>query len=155
MAIRIAGVVLMTLLVFPLTPAFGDDCASCHVSTGTPTARVPQWNQASWRQSFALTVNASETCMACHDGMSAKAMHHEGNHPVGVDYDRLQMRGGEGLHPSASASGLGGTIADDLLVQGRVECTSCHDQHAGHGDGTIRLRMNNDGSRLCLACHAK
>lgn len=153
MAIRAAAAILLTSLGVAVLPALGDDCSSCHAPTGTLATRSPRWNRGAAPQGFALTAGASYTCMSCHDGTSARAMNHEGNHPVGVDYDRLQMQEGTHLHPSASASGMGGAIADDLLVQGRVECRSCHDQHAGHGAGTTRLRLNNDGSRLCLTCH--
>jgi predicted CXXCH cytochrome family protein len=152
MAIRVAAVILMISVILAFR-AFADECTSCHAPTGTMTTRSPQWNQATRMEAFALTADASYTCMTCHDGTSARAVLHDGNHPVGIDYDRLQTQGWTRLHPSASPSGLGGTIADDLLVRGRVECTSCHDQHAAHGAGTTRLRMNNDGSRLCLTCH--
>ena len=93
------------------------------------------------------------------------------DHPVSVIY------GGDDANPPASLKGTGasitgwvgagatGTIAD-ILRNGRVECSSCHDPHNGYASpaqqGVLTtapqvnyLRMTNAGSALCLGCHDK
>jgi hypothetical protein len=88
-----------------------------------------------------------------------------GDHPISFAYDTSLSNQDLGLHdPGSTASGLGGTIAVDLLDDGRVECTSCHDPHIGRANGcgsdchlgnTLSLWMDNTNSELCLTCHAK
>ncbi len=53
-----------------------------------------------------------------------------------------------------SPSGLGGTIKSDLLINGKLECISCHDVHGERGQKNL-LIMSNTKSRLCLTCHNK
>jgi len=45
---------------------------------------------------------------------------------------------------------IAGTITD---AQPFVECASCHDPHSSAND--TFLRISNDGSAVCLACHTK
>lgn len=150
MAIRAAFLLVSLALV---CAASGEECVHCHAPGAAASARPPQWNRVTPPVAFTTAQSVSDNCLGCHDGTSARAMHADDNHPLGVDYERQQGQGRARLRPSASPSGLGGTIADDLLVNGRVECSSCHDPHAAHGSGTTRLRMSNEGSRLCLTCH--
>ncbi len=105
---------------------------------------------------------ASLVCLSCHDGTVASAhglplradSDLSNDHPIGVRYDSILASRDGGLHdPATRASGLGGTIETDLLISGRLECTSCHDPHAVVGAG--RLRVSVEGSALCLVCHAK
>lgn len=152
MAIRAAIVLLASLTL--ASAAFATECVYCHAPATAATAEAPRWNGAT-QSSFAPAADVSDACLGCHDGTSARAMHVEGNHPVGVDYERLAVQRAASLRPSSSPSGLGGTIAEDLLINGRVECSSCHDPHAAHGSGTTRLRVSNQGSRLCLTCHER
>lgn len=88
-----------------------------------------------------------------------------GDHPVSFNYDTSLANSDGGLHDPASApSGLGSTIAVDLLNDGRVECTSCHDPHISRANGcgsdchtgqTMSLWKDNANSELCLTCHSK
>lgn len=45
---------------------------------------------------------------------------------------------------------IAGTVAE---AQPFVECASCHDPHSSAND--TFLRISNDGSAVCLACHTK
>jgi cytochrome c peroxidase len=115
---------------------------------------------------------ASRMCLGCHDG-SNQGVRDSANprvrfgtadlarsHPVSFTYDSAlasRVPNGKLYDPAVRASGLGGTIAADLLdSQSKVQCTSCHDMHAG-GKGTYRLRYDWDpvtgNSALCLVCH--
>jgi predicted CXXCH cytochrome family protein len=112
----------------------------------------------------------SKLCLGCHDGSypglsgkrgvfsaSSLAM----THPVSFTYDgSLARRAQNGalFDPSVTPSGLGGTVAQDLLDhRGKVQCTSCHDVHnSGKGPSMLRLEYNlqsPSGAALCKACH--
>lgn len=133
----------------------------------------------------------SKLCLSCHDGTVAIENHGSytdgtsyvtwGNvttdlrddHPISFEYSTSLATADGGLHdPASTPSGLGGTIAEDLLQSGYLQCTSCHDPHISrntqgcigchqmHGGGgmvtvDLSLRISNDGSALCLTCHDK
>ncbi len=100
------------------------------------------------------------------------------DHPISIVYnapnaDPDQNPGS--LRPTTTAltgtwlvrdsDGVTGPTIGDLLRNGKVECPSCHDPHANNpADGNwadnehpmfLRLVGGNQGSALCLACHAK
>ncbi len=133
----------------------------------------------------------TKLCLSCHDGTVAVDNHSgfkggttfvnlgnistnlRNDHPVSLIYDSaLAAVDGDLYDPSTTPSGLGSTIEEDLLENGRLECTSCHDVHisrntqgcigchqiqAGGGmvTKTLSLWKSNDGSALCLTCHKK
>ena len=131
---------------------------------------------------------ASKLCLSCHDGTVAidsfggstgsrfmrsslaTGTDLSGHHPISFVYDAaLATADGELWDPSGTSSGLGGTIASDLLVGGRLECSSCHDVHLArntsgcggchnmHAGTTtlLSLRKDNSNSAFCLTCHKK
>ncbi|RMF07893.1 MAG: cytochrome C [Candidatus Neomarinimicrobiota bacterium] len=119
---------------------------------------------------------ASKLCLSCHDGTVAldnfggktNGTNYVGgsknfgtdltnDHPISFTYDdALASTDGELNAPSTTNSGLGGTIADDLLIGGKMECASCHDVHNTVAvNGTKLLVKSNANSALCLTCHAK
>ncbi len=115
----------------------------------------------------------SVKCLECHDGINAKnafitrpmdagaqsvalramAGDSKRHHPVNVVY----LEGKAGLKPLHSTlkgvwKGNVTTIAD-ILVNGRVECSTCHlDPHVIDPD-TQTLRNANAKSVLCMSCH--
>jgi predicted CXXCH cytochrome family protein len=132
----------------------------------------------------------SKLCLSCHDGTIAIENHSgtktgsrhvnfgnvgtdlRNDHPISFEYNTaLANDDGELYDPSSAMSGLGGTIADDLLDNGRMECSSCHDVHVArktsegcsgchfvHGGmitKSLSIRIDNAGSALCLTCHNK
>ncbi len=133
----------------------------------------------------------SKLCFSCHDGTVA-VENHSGNtdgtryvsfgnlttdlrddHPISFEYSTTLATVDGGLHdPKITPSGLGGTIEEDLLENGYMQCTSCHDVHIGRntqgctgchqvggggGMTTVSLSIwkSNQGSALCLTCHNK
>lgn len=121
---------------------------------------------------------ASRLCLSCHDGtvavdsyggragviflggrLAIGADELTNDHPVSFLYDdALAAADGELHRPSATPSGLGSTIDDDLLFNGRLECSSCHDVHNGaaaEAVGQKLLVITQVGSQLCLTCHDK
>ncbi len=120
----------------------------------------------------------SKLCFTCHDGTVAGFTHSgqyeavttspDGiNHPVSVLYRADSLGNNRLYNPNTTQSGLGGTIMEDMLVNGRVECTSCHDAHFSAYKTSCRscppvkngaansgsLWISNDKSALCLTCH--
>jgi hypothetical protein len=121
---------------------------------------------------------ASRLCLSCHDGSVAVDAYGgragtiflagpiavgadglQNDHPISFQYsDALAAQDGELHPPSVSPSLLGGTIAQDLLFNGSLECASCHDVHNGHAAAAIDdnlLVITQQGSRICLVCHDK
>jgi len=117
---------------------------------------------------------ASKLCLSCHDGTVAvdnfggntngqefvSGDHLIGtdlsnDHPVSFVYDDNLATSDGGLYkPSTTNSGLGGTIAQDLLFSNKLQCASCHDVHNGSGVAKLLVK-SNAASALCLTCHAK
>ncbi len=157
----------------------------------TKTIKVPQYSMYS-----SPTMNAyvgqpsgnSKLCLSCHDGTIAIESHAQSeggqplllkgefkidlssSHPVSFPYDEgLVLLDRKLRDPVSTSSGLGGTIAEDLLDNGRVECTSCHDAHISRNTQgcagchimhenkikSLSLRVDNSRSKLCLVCHNK
>ncbi len=115
----------------------------------------------------------SALCLSCHDGTVAidnfggKTNGSElmtgdaklgtdlsNDHPVNFTYDAALATADGGLYdPTNTNSGLGGTIAHDMLRGGKLQCTSCHNPHDS-SNGKFLVKSNN-GSALCLTCHNK
>ncbi len=120
---------------------------------------------------------SSKLCLSCHDG-SVALDSYDGNtgtvfwpqghldvvggfgdvsedHPISFTYDAtLALNDGELRDPTSSPSGVGGTIQEDLLSSGTLECSTCHDVHDAAGIDKL-LRVSNLSSALCLTCHDK
>ncbi len=131
----------------------------------------------------------SKLCLSCHDGTVAIDNHSgetggtyfirsqaqvgpdlSGEHPISFTYDAaLATADGDLYDPTTQSSGLGNTIDSDMLFNGKMECSSCHDVHIQRntqgcmgchfvGPYTTRslsVRIDNDQSALCLTCHKK
>ncbi len=117
---------------------------------------------------------SSKLCLSCHDGtvaldnfggttggtnfISGDALigtNLSDDHPISFVYDATLASIDGGLYdPTTTSSGLGGTIEEDLLFGGQMQCASCHDVHNGAGQAYL-LRMSNEASALCLTCHNK
>jgi predicted CXXCH cytochrome family protein len=117
----------------------------------------------------------SKLCLSCHDGsvaldsfagvsgstpMATSDAGYVGtdltdDHPISFVYDDTLATTDGGLFPpSTTPSGLVGTIDEDLLFGGKLQCGSCHDPHGVPGVAKF-LVMDNAGSALCLTCHDK
>jgi hypothetical protein len=83
------------------------------------------------------------------------------NHPISITYDNLAD---PGLHDPLTAVMDNGDTVASLLVNGRVECSTCHDVHNRESvPNTHLLRESTKGadvtgagaSDLCFVCHDK
>lgn len=117
---------------------------------------------------------SSKLCLSCHDGTVAlenygtttngthfiTGDHNLGNglnndHPVSFTYDAALSTADGGLkNPATALSGLGGTIAQNMLFGGKMQCASCHDVHNTAGQPSLLVKSNSI-SALCLTCHDK
>ncbi len=122
----------------------------------------------------------SKLCLSCHDGTVAidafdgkpgtefmddinparnLGTDLSDDHPISFTYDTaLATADGELFDPATqtvSTASETGTINDVLLINGKVECASCHDVHnKDTADGDF-LRITRTGSAICLSCHDK
>jgi len=116
---------------------------------------------------------ASRMCLSCHEGNiavddfegtlsdppsefivgnAAFGKNLKQHHPVSLTFDTALASLQGGLYdPSTAASGLTpeGTIAEDMLEDGQMQCTACHDQH----DQTKENYLVKTGDALCFTCH--
>lgn len=130
----------------------------------------------------------SKLCLSCHDGTVALDNSPGGvtiaaraniggdtdglsdDHPISFDYTAALASADGALHdPTTKTVTIGsgadsktGTIADVMLIDGQVQCATCHDVHNKFTTPAVLpattnylLRVANNGSNLCLTCHAK
>jgi predicted CXXCH cytochrome family protein len=114
----------------PVGPGGGAGVATCELSR-VDRARTP-----------------STACTGCHAGAVGPGRTFEMaaggrgmSHPVGVSYAEATAPAPERYAPSSELPG------DVPLVDGRIECTTCHD-----GALTTKNQVV-ESKRLCLACH--
>ena len=119
---------------------------------------------------------ASKLCLGCHDGSYSfwsqpyatdNALFDPGDlassHPVSFTYDTALSAKvpNDGLRdPSSAMSGLGGTIAQDLLDdQSKMQCSSCHDVHlTGLTEYMLKYEYDTEthtDNVICRVCHNK
>jgi hypothetical protein len=102
------------------------------------------------------TLGDSRGCLACHDGTIAKSAFPtgaresnyapKGNHPVLVTYERAHLGNPRAfVAPAALDPKL-------QLVEGKVQCVTCHTISSNQGWTTVSLVGKRD---LCLGCHKK
>jgi predicted CXXCH cytochrome family protein len=79
-------------------------------------------------------------------------------HPIGVSYSSCQSALPSGsLNATATAFNAPGTpTVGNMLKNGNVECSSCHDIHRTLGTSTTSgIYTIASGQNLCLGCHNK
>lgn len=142
-------------------------------SHDTTAANFTLYNSATLDATVGQPSSVSKACLSCHDGTVAldsfggntgtETISGDANlgtdlsddHPVSFAYDAaLAAADGDLYDPTSAASGLGGTIDNDLLYAHMVECSSCHDPHNESGEADLLVK-SNAGSALCLTCHDK
>lgn len=149
-----------------------------HASAAGPWSPYVDTGTGSLDAVVGQPAGVSRACLSCHDGTVAldsfggvggtvmigtiNAAADFGtdltnDHPISFTYNTaLATADGELFDPATTASGLGGTITNDLLFSDSLECASCHDVHNSNTvAGTPMLRLAIAGSVLCLTCHDK
>jgi hypothetical protein len=147
------------------------------------TASYSLYSSATLDASVGQPGGLSKLCLSCHDGTVAvnsfggvtgsEVVSGQDNlgvslnddHPIGFIYNSSLATQDGSLHdPSSIQTTIGsggqlktGTIAEVMLFNDRLECSSCHDVHntftADGGD--MLVRVSQSGSAMCLVCHDK
>lgn len=148
----------------------------------TAVAAYTLYSSPTFDQQGGVTITnpsaSSKLCLSCHDGTVAlenfggitsgvnyivaesvvggfTGSDMSKEHPISFEYtDALAAADGGLRPPSTTNSGLGGTIASDMLFNNRMECATCHDVHNRYNVPHL-LKMSNTNSQLCLTCHLK
>ncbi len=127
----------------------------------------------------------SRLCLSCHDGSIAINSYgtFQGNpdprgggatmpagyaigaggdlsnhHPIGFDYAAVIAAGDDEINDPSNPflNQSHGLTINDVLWNGKMECTSCHDVHNTKNDGTKFLWVDDlNQSDLCRSCHLK
>lgn len=135
-------------------------CLSCHDGVSAINSIVNQAGAGgvvSGGTNVAFGTTPAGTAYTMPAGATNLGTDLSNDHPVSITY----TAGKASLKPTTTAFGTK-TIAD-ILRNGKVECSSCHDPHVAAGDttgqgttaGPLFLRVSNQGSALCLSCHGK
>lgn len=152
-------------------------CVTCH-HPHKPTGKSARWQAVEKIERLAVYTPQKSTpgestlmCLSCHDGAIAAevpvgmdkgivsrlgqsrsfAGDRDGfffrSHPVGVVYeDRADKLVPKSTIESAKGDGK------VRLIDGRVECISCHDPHGISGQEHLLIKSNRR-SELCRTCH--
>jgi predicted CXXCH cytochrome family protein len=123
-------------------------CLSCHDGTVALTNFV---NTAGL-----TTTNTAGSVFTATGEMASGAGGYLGidlsnDHPVAIAYGAA----GEGDLDSVANAAADGVRFFGSSGSETVECASCHDVHDEDSNGGYFLRVNNQNSELCLACHTK
>ncbi len=159
-------------------------CHTPHDAANVPSAPLwnHELSVGPWTPYSSTTMDAtvgdpdgvSKLCLSCHDGTVALDSFGDQSpvpryideyyqvgpdlrydHPVSFTYDAaLADLDGDLYDPITEESGLGGTIDEDMLLDNKLECSSCHDVHNGSGLAKLLVKSNAN-SALCLTCHDK
>jgi hypothetical protein len=151
---------------------------------GTATA-VAVYTSSTLNATPVFATGDAQLCLTCHDGNMSDSLTNLGgaatapifaagtytsaftsvanlgtltnDHPVGFTYDATLVTADGALVAAATVQGYTG--ANQILFgTNEVWCSSCHDVHAPGLAANFDvpfLRFANNGSALCLKCHAK
>ncbi len=120
-------------------------CLTCHDGVNAP-------NISLFSEEAPQKFNIN-TASLTSEPMPSDAMVH--SHPVGINYAPFSPGGSKAsLRPETYILNgwSGAKTIHDLVSEGTVRCTSCHDPHTTND---LFLRTSNRGSTLCKGCHNK
>lgn len=154
-------------------------CTPCHDWGNWNHAFSPTTNYTVTDHTLSLVGNptgVSTKCLGCHEGnvavddflgtlsnppssfltgstaFGSDLTHH---HPVSFPFDTALAAAHGGLNdPATMLSGLtpSGTIAQDMLDSGQLQCTTCHDPHDNTNGGFL-VKAATGSTGLCFTCH--
>jgi hypothetical protein len=169
----------------PMSGQNANACSYCHVPHRAVESKTPLWNQtlstASYTMYASPTAQNTETapvlgstsllCLSCHDGTVAVgqtvaygSLKMSANTFTGVLGTKLDTSHPFSIQlPIKDVSSLVSTLASSgatkdpavKLVNGNIECNTCHEVHNQYIDRKqpeFLVRVNSSG-QLCLACH--
>jgi predicted CXXCH cytochrome family protein len=127
--------------------AQGHACTICHLEWTRPLAdgRATELMAVPDNPASNPLVSRSRNCLSCHDGSVA-----DSRRRVWVEHGHRT-----GIVPPA-----GITVPAQLpLVDGRIQCRTCHTAHAlpdvrTRFEEVVFLRVKTDAAELCMGCHS-
>lgn len=168
----------------PVKSGVSSACIICHAPHNINPNVTPLWNHALSSQSY-VTYNSttykggaetpssgsSKLCLSCHDGTVAVGLTvAQGTVGTSGSMTAADVLGTnlQASHPVSMSPADDGEIVTSLiatpptskdpavvLVNGKVECTTCHDPHKPNNDTKVQmfLTRSNASGGMCLACH--
>ncbi|BCB96005.1 cytochrome c [Dissulfurispira thermophila] len=127
-------------------------CLSCHDGVSAINSIVNEAGSGkSGPANVAFGTTAAGTAFTMPAGATNLGTSLADDHPVSITY----TAGKASLNPTTTTltGWTGASTIADLLRNGKVECSSCHDPHTSAT--SLFLRVSNSGSALCLGCHGK
>ena len=133
-------------------------CLSCHDGSVAVSAYGNFGNNPSKGDNTQSMVGGGATGRDAnrigYDGAAYSLANH---HPIGFDYAYVVAQDDEINPPDTTLLGANtyGLTINDLLWNGRMECSSCHDVHNTKNEGSKFTWVEDTQSHLCLTCHNK
>lgn len=137
--------ILISLFSFTFVLAAGHDvgcveCHSAHVAQGVKLLGKPANTKLMNPRDGKPITSPTSLCMACHDGNGGPEINLKTTHPVCVT-------------PNPKIA----KVAEDLLRDGQLHCSGCHDFHPSNDGSYKYLRFGTQGASgigtFCSGCH--
>lgn len=79
------------------------------------------------------------------------------HHPIGFDYNAVIASGDDEINDPSTpfTNNPNGVTIGEVLWNGKMECSSCHDVHNTKNSGSKFTWTEDTNSALCLTCHNK
>jgi hypothetical protein len=134
-------------------------CLSCHDGS----VAVNTYGNSAYQPAGSTSVGSATIAAQYQIGANGNLQNH---HPIGFDYDAVQMADAE-IRPDttllSAGSGIDGSISAHLYGgsatgacgQNCMECGTCHSVHNKGNTGERLLWRSDINSQLCLSCHDK
>jgi len=129
-------------------------CLSCHDGTIATNAYGATDSASKGAGDVLITaaLNPKQFLIGGDNGAGVNDL--SNHHPIGFNYANVAAKDDE-IAKTTASMGTGGLKIADLLWQGNMECTTCHDVHNTKNTGEKFLWISDAQSNLCLTCHLK
>lgn len=125
-------------------------CLSCH--DGSVAPNVFGFNGAS--STTTAATSRGPLTGGYQIGLGGDLSNH---HPIGFDFASVLAVDDEIATPDTQFLGYNptGLTIGEVLWNGKMECSTCHDVHNTKSQGTKFTWVSDEQSQLCLSCHLK
>lgn len=138
-------------------------CQSCHGSTDSHLNDFSRESIISFgEESVQTTEEMNEQCLDCHDSTPHVSLwemgHHSSNDVACIDCHDIHSRQTEVEQPTVcfdchgSVRMAAGKVSHHPIVEGKIECSDCHNPHGSLSHGML---VEDNVNQLCYQCHAE